>query len=168
MTKAEQMMVIERELMRLENFLINDVRWIIERVSPTLFERGYIGGSCAFLLYGIRLNRIPKDIDIIVNKEDFDRIAHDIRTNPLVKVVPQGSSEVVSGFRHISFKTVQEHVFDVIENHLDEDIEFVKDYMPFPVCLRQLLAAKKLYTRPKDKKDLEIIEKFILDNSITF
>lgn len=123
-----------------------------------------IGGSAAMIGYGILLNRIPHDIDVIVSVDVFRILVDIIDKSYLFDHGPHSTygnclctSYIVKG------KDDKPVVVDILAGSVNPPIRF-NGYRPSGIYLQDLCQIREIkmnWNRPKDRADVELINKFL-------
>ena len=123
-----------------------------------------IGGSAAMIGYGILLNRIPHDIDVIVSVDVFRILVDIIDKSYLFDHGPHSTygncpcaSYIVKG------KDDKPIVVDILAGSVNSPVRF-NGYRPSGVYLQDLCQVREIkmnWNRPKDRADVELINKFL-------
>ena len=123
-----------------------------------------IGGSAAMIGYGILLNRIPHDIDVIVPVDVFRILVEIIDKSYLFDHGPHSTygnclcaSYIVKG------KDDNPVVVDILAGSVNPPVRF-NEYRPSGIYLQDLCQIREIkmnWNRPKDRADVELINKFL-------
>lgn len=127
-----------------------------------------LGGSVAMIGYGILLNRIPHDIDVIVPYGVFKIFVEIIDQSRLFKAT-RGSMYSANCASYIVKDTDgKPYVVDILAGPVDIPTRFKQyrhDYC-YLADLKELKAVKEKWNRPKDRADIEKINKFLEPNLV--
>lgn len=123
-----------------------------------------LGGSTALIGYGILLNRVPHDVDVIVSKEVFNILVDIIEKSHLFKHGPRSmygnclcASYIVEGREGKPF------VVDILGANVGIPVRFTQ-YRHNDTYLQDLCQIREIkmnWNRPKDRADVELINKFL-------
>lgn len=141
-------------------FAVNSMMSIVG-IRPEFYM---LGGSAAMIGYGILLNRIPHDIDVIVSKDVFNILVEIIENSHQFKHGPRSmygnclcASYIVDGSEGKPF------VVDILCANVGVPVRFYQykyDGM-YLQDLCQIRGIKMNWNRPKDRADVELINKFL-------
>ena len=141
-------------------FAVNSMMSIVG-IRPEFYM---LGGSAAMIGYGILLNRIPHDIDVIVSKDVFNILVEIIENSHQFKHGPRSmygnclcASYIVDGSEGKPF------VVDILGANVGVPVRFYQykyDGM-YLQDLCQIRGIKMNWNRPKDRADVELINKFL-------
>lgn len=123
-----------------------------------------LGGSAALIGYGILLNRVPHDIDVIVPHDVFRILVEIIENSHLFKHGPRSMygnclcvSYIVEGREGKPF------VVDILGANVGTPVRF-NQYRHNGTYLQDLCQIREIkmnWNRPKDRADVELINKFL-------
>lgn len=123
-----------------------------------------LGGSVAMIGYGILLNRVPHDIDVIVPNDVFNIFVEIIENSRLFERTRgsmYGIGPVASYF--VKDKEGNRVVVDILGSPIGIPSRF-KQYRHdhcYLQDLKEIKAVKEKWNRPKDRCDIEKINKFL-------
>lgn len=141
-------------------FAVNSMMSILG-IRPEFYM---LGGSAAMIGYGILLNRIPHDIDVIVSKEVFNVLVEVIENSHQFEHGPRSmygnclcASYIVKGSEGKPF------VVDILGANVSIPVRFYQ-YKHDGMYLQDLCQIREIkmnWNRPKDRADVELINKFL-------
>ena len=128
-----------------------------------------LGGSAALIGYGILLNRIPHDIDVIVSKEVFNILVDIIETSHLFKHGPRSMyGNCLCASYIVDSREGKPFVVDILGANVGVPARF-NQYRHNDTYLQDLCQIREIkmnWNRPKDRADVELINKFLEPNLV--
>lgn len=123
-----------------------------------------IGGSAAMIGYGILLNRIPHDIDVIVPVDVFRILVDIIDKSYLFDHGPHSMyGNCLCASYIVKSKDDEPVVVDILAGSVNPPIGF-NGYRPSGIYLQDLCQVREIkmnWNRAKDRADVELINKFL-------
>ena len=123
-----------------------------------------IGGSAAMIGYGILLNRIPHDIDVIVPVDVFRILVEIIEKSYLFDHGPHSTyGNCLCASYIVKDEDDKPVVVDILAGSVNPPVTF-SGYRPSGIYLQDLCQIREIkmnWNRPKDRADVELINKFL-------
>lgn len=123
-----------------------------------------LGGSAAMIGYGILLNRIPHDIDVIVPVDVFRILMEIIDKSHLFDDGPRSMyGNCLCASYIVKDKDDKPVVVDILAGSVNPPVRF-NEYRPSGIYLQDLCQIREIkmsWNRPKDRADVELINKFL-------
>lgn len=123
-----------------------------------------LGGSAAMIGYGILLNRIPHDIDVIVPVDVFHILVEIIYKSCLFEHGPHSTyGNCLCASYIVKDKYGNPIVVDILAGSVNLPVRF-NEYRPSGIYLQDLCQIREIkmnWDRPKDRADVELINKFL-------